>query len=210
MALVAILVLVAIFAKLGWKSITVGEWLQISLLTALVFVTMYYAQATARQARASVEMAEASLRPVIVLGRYRGMIRNIGLSPMVESQEKITGFTTAYNAGNGPAVNIRFLLMGPSRLQAEVTEEHPGLTGLGPGEIFTLSLGQAYERMGWVSHDLCAEYEDVARRRWRSWLALERIEGEKSFVVKGLFCESITLREGPMEKLRKWFRGCPP
>ena len=90
-----------------------------------------------------------------------------------------------------------------------VVEEHPGLTALGPGEMFWLSLRPCYEKMEWISHDLCVEYEDVAGRKWRSGLTLKRKEGEGSFSVEGLFCENITLRVGAMRRLREWFRSRP-
>ena len=199
------LVIVGVNVWLARGSLTRADWAQVSLLAALVLVTMHYSRAADRQARASVEMAEASLQPVVVLGRQEVVWPKVGITALVERQETIGGNTTVYNAGNGPAVNLRFVAMGPDRFQAKVAEGPPGLAALGPGEIFRLSLGQSYDKMGWVGHDLCVEYGDVAGRRWRSGLVLKRIDGEQGFAVEGLFYERIAARGGRGSKFARLF-----
>lgn len=206
---VAVALILGIVALSIWGArdgFTTTEWVQVSLTTALVLVTMSYVMAAGRQARASAEIAKASLRPIIVLGRDEVRMRDVGITPFVRTQGRMSVNTTVCNAGSGPAINLRVLPMAPGRNHATLIEEHSGLAALGAGEMFSLSLRECYERMGWVSHDLCVEYEDVAGRKWRSGLTLNRVQGEQTFAVGALFCEMVEGESSAMGQFRKAWR----
>lgn len=90
------------------------DWAQIMLMLGLVLVTTLYAVFTAKQANASVKMAEEmreqrvmASRPVIIQKAVPVEVIGAGLSDKFE----------IYNAGNGPAIELEVLLLDEEKKQ---------------------------------------------------------------------------------------------
>jgi len=120
--------LLLVYLVFNLREIGPADWAQIVLLFGLVVVTGVYALSTARQADASVKIAEEtreqrimSARPVIIqkaIHEDEKKIRAIedSLNPNYFSHFEI------YNAGNGPAIELEISLR--DRLDREGTGLH--------------------------------------------------------------------------------------
>jgi hypothetical protein len=142
-----------------------GEWIQIAVagvLTLTLVAVVWYGWQARSQAKASARIAEAALRPVMVLWA----------DPYVPHH--LPGGEVSYNVrykniGNGPALNIRFCLgfvdgrwlEQDTRVSMGVGDEESPL-GVKvplpiPDQLF-----------------VTAEYEDASHSRWKTTVRLQK------------------------------------
>jgi len=141
-----------------------GEWIQIGVgvvLTLTLGAVLWYAWEARQQAKASARIAEAALRPVIVLWALSAPPRPLGAE---------VGYALRYkNIGNGPAINIRFCVGFGDGLWSE----QGARVSMGIGEeVSPIEVKVPLpipERLF-----VLAEYDDASHSRWKTILRLER------------------------------------
>ena len=193
-SLIAVMAAVVIAQALGLLSLS--EALQGLLVFALVMVTWGYALETRKIAKATEEATFASLRPIIVMGRTPSF-RTQQVTGEVFTETEIVGRTWLYNMGPGPAVNLRFSLKEPNRIDTSQHVRGSSITAFGSGEVYELVLENVFDQLLWCSHDLLVEYEDVLGNKWRSGLELGYTSGADHFKVLNLFYEKMEDKPTP-------------
>ncbi len=97
--------LLCVYLVLNIREIKPADWAEIVLLFGLVVVTGVYALSTARQADASLRMAEEmrqQRRPIVVQKAV----------PFTVIPERGSDYFEIYNDGNGPAIELGIFLLG--------------------------------------------------------------------------------------------------
>lgn len=120
------------------------NWMDISLLVGLVAVTCVYALYTARQAAASVEMAEEmrsqriiASRPVIIQKAQQKKVVQATITTDYFSHFEI------YNAGNGPAIEPEIFLLDENKSPVFLEDEITYLrTGDAPVKLLPAEFGK--------------------------------------------------------------------
>jgi len=143
-----------------------GDGIQIGVGIVLA-VTMvgvwWYAWEARKQAKASARIAEAALRPLILLWT------NPNLSGFRDDHQAYNVYYR--NIGNGPAVNIAFHLQDPSGVRSDLSKR----VGMGVQEergVTSTSLAPPIP-----DHlSVVAVYEDGSHRRWKTTLTLDKGE----------------------------------
>jgi hypothetical protein len=140
-----------VFAALAMLAVTVG----------LVIATFLYAKSARRQADASRQMAEAALRPLILL--WTGPAPYAG-----GDQAHGPPYTLNYwNIGSGPALNIT---IRPDSTAAQWFEPSKRV-GMGVRDEKTrIKVGVTLPSPD--QFDVVAEYDDAFQCRWRTTLTL--------------------------------------
>jgi hypothetical protein len=154
------------------------------VLAVLVSVTYWYAkqtnaiaEATRRQADASMQMAEemkaarfAALRPIIA-------IRWVGSRP---GKEISISFT---NIGSGPGLNLSFYLTHP---KCRFEFKHDRYTVIGVGEKYRIDFpAESFDFKDWAGLGINCDYQDVYNQHFRSILSHES-EQQRLLVVSEL------------------------
>jgi len=170
-------------------------------LTAVVAVTLLFAFFTYLQADAGRKMANevrksrfASFQPIIVLGRvadYAAM-KDIRL---INKQDMLGDKTWLFNVGQGPALNIYFVLKEPNRLKPTQVFVGGKLSALAPDEAYELELVHMRDWKRKSKHDLVIEYEDIFGQRWCSGLELDYEPHVDKFAVLKIFYEKLELKK---------------
>lgn len=196
-----LILLVAVIVSQVFGFLSLSEAIQILLVFTLVVVTWGYALETRRIARASEEATSASLRPIIVMGRDPSF-RVPQVGGEIFALTKIFDRTWLRNVGPGPAMNLRFSLEEPNRINPSGHLSGTSITAFGPGETYELVIENVFGQVRWCSHDLLVEYEDVFGNKWCSGLELSYTSGANHFAVLKLFHEKmredeLTKHEGP-------------
>jgi hypothetical protein len=140
-----------------------GEGIQLGVAFVLLLTlaaVLWYAWEARKQAKASAQIAEAALRPVILLWTE--------LNPAV-CQHDLQAYKVYYrNIGSGPAVNISFDLEPPEGDWLEPRKR----VGMGIHEergVTSMVLGPIPDRLSVV-----AVYQDASHRRWKTTLRLDK------------------------------------
>jgi hypothetical protein len=183
-------VMAAVIVALALRLLFLSDAIQILLVYALVVLTSRYARETRRIAKANEEATFASLRPIIVMGRTPSF-RTQQVTGEVFTETEIVGRTWLCRMGPGPAVNLRFSLKEPNRINTSQHVSGSAITAFGSGEVYELVLENVFEQLLWCSHDLLVEYEDVFGKKWRSGLELGYTSGADHFKVLNLFYEKM-------------------
>jgi|GEM_PF-6046208 len=137
-----------------------GEWVVAVVLILTLGAVLWYAWEARKQAAASARVAEAALRPVMLLWTE--------LNPAV-CQHDIQAYKVYYrNIGSGPAINISFHLEPPDGDWLEPSER----VGMGIHEetgVTEIVLAPVPDRLSVV-----AVYEDPSHGRWKTTLTLDK------------------------------------
>jgi len=189
--------IVLFLVGLGVAYFLVSKDLDKLALTAVVAVTLLFAFFTYLQADAGRKMAKevrksrfASFKPIIVLGRradYAAM-KDIRL---ISEQDMLGDKTWLFNVGQGPALNIRFVLKEPNRLKPTQVFVGGKLSALAPDEAYELELVHMRDWKRKSKHDLVIEYEDIFGQRWCSGLELDYEPHVDKFAVLKIFYEKL-------------------
>lgn len=142
---------------------TAGEWIQV-VTVAVLGVTLagvfWYACETKRMAKATVKLAEASMRPLMLL-----WIEEIAMSELSDSPVAVH----YRNIGNGPAVKIRW------RMAPDVGEwlHTPERVGMGVREAEPKPLPykvqqDKVEEVRTSEQSIVVDYEDALGRSWKT------------------------------------------
>jgi len=168
---------------IDWLNDNSGAIQAISVVV-LAMVTAVYAGATLvmawvsrKQAEASVQMAESTMRPVILLW-----------TECVDELEQRNSYHVFYqNIGNGPAVNIA-LRIAPAD---GVWNGTPRRVGLGLSDPAAHIAVEILNPMADEAISVVAEYSDSGGSTWRTTLKLDR---DRRVLTNG---ESLVERVGP-------------
>lgn len=149
-----------VFAALAMLAVTVG----------LVIATFLYAKSARRQAKASAKMADATLRPVMLLWTAPKPAADLG---------DWHAYTVWYaNIGSGPAINISFRLdpVHGSWSEPPSWSEPTERVGMGVQDCES----RIQVRVAPSTPDevfVVAEYHDASSSRWMTTLRLEKEDG---------------------------------
>jgi hypothetical protein len=166
-------------------------------LTAVVAVTLLFAFFTYLQAAAGRKMAKevrksrfASFQPIIVLGRKAdyGAMKD---KRLISEQDMLEDKTWLFNVGQGPALNIRFVLKEPNRLKPIQVFVGGKLSALARDEAYELELVHMRDWKRKSKHDLVIEYEDIFGQIWCSGLELDYEPHVDKFAVLKIFYEKL-------------------
>ena len=198
--------IVLFLVGLGVAYFLVSKDLDKLALTAVVAVTLLFAFFTYLQAAAGGKMAKevrksrfASFQPIIVLGRKAdyGAMKDTRL---ISEQDMLEDKTWLFNVGQGPALNIRFVMKEPNRLKPTQVFVGGKLSALAPEEAYELKLVNMRDWKRKSKHDLVIEYEDIFGQRWCSGLELDYEPHVDKFAVLKIFYEKLRQREYSVPK----------
>jgi len=199
----AIGLLFILYLVLHSREIEPADWAQILLMLGLVVVTGLYAFSAFRQANASVKMAkEMRVQRLSEAQPYLLLRLNLEKDVLLQwedynSERRPTEYpVTIHNAGKGPAINLWAALW--HRGKTFFVGDSKGY--LAPNEEWQVTISRLNtgieEKEGWLPQlskvikgneagIIAVEYQDVHKRKWASYLRLERHIDIEQFVMEG-------------------------
>lgn len=187
-----------IYLSFNLFKIEPADWAQIILTSGLVGITIFYAFSAARQATASVKMAEAMTRPYLLLrldladDEFLQWDTYEGKNPSNEFRVLIR------NAGNGAAKNLHASLWSRKDVYPYTSRGSLAPNEEWKASISKLNVGvprEGEEVEGWlpelrefIKYDdpvVAVTYQDIYNRKWVSYLCLERHADIDAFVMDG-------------------------
>lgn len=150
---------------------TTGESIQVAtavVLAATLGGVLWYACETRKMAKATVKLAEASIRPVMELWIDRIAVADLKEKPIILHYR---------NFGNGPARNLEWKAEPPMKKWVADGIEKTKVTRNGMGTHDNEAWIECYPVNSNGARLMIVEYEDVAEVRWRTTLDLA-VEGE--------------------------------
>ena len=176
--------------------IDTSETLEIAALTTLVLITAWYAMQTTSMAKEMREQRLSEAQPYLLLRL------NLEKAELLQwedykSERRATEFpVTIHNAGKGPALNLWAALW--HRGKTYFVGDSKGY--LAPNEEWQVTISRLNtgieEKEGWLPQlskmikeneagIIAVEYQDVHKRKWASYLRLERHIDIEQFVMEG-------------------------